>query len=42
MFTNGKNNFELKMEKACPKKVEFKGVDYNLRVNYEVFRFEIS
>ena len=42
LFTNGKNNFELKMEKACPKKVEFKGVDYNLRVNYEVFRFEIS
>ncbi len=42
LFTNGKNNYELRMDRECPKKVQFKGVDYNLRVNYEIFRFEIS
>lgn len=41
-FTNGKNNFELKIDEGCPKKVLFKGVDYNLRVNYEMFSFGIG
>ncbi len=41
-FTNGKNNFELKMHEDCPKKIKFRGVDYNLRVKYEMFTFEIA
>lgn len=41
LFTNGKNNFELIMDKKCPKKVQFIGVDYSLKVNYEMFTFEI-
>lgn len=42
VFTNGKNNFELKMDGPCPKKIKFRGVDYNLRVRYEMFTFEIA
>lgn len=42
LFTNGKNNFELSIDKDCPKKVQFKGVDYNLKINYEMFSFSIS
>ena len=42
LFTNGKNNFELKMDEDCPKKIKFRGVDYNLRVKYEMFTFEIT
>ena len=42
LFTNGKNNFELKMDEDCPKKIKFRGVDYNLRVKYEMFTFEIA
>lgn len=41
MFTNGKNNFELSIDEDCPKKVQFKGVDYNLTINYEMFTFSI-
>ena len=40
-FTNGKNNFELKMDEECPRKVNFKSVDYNLEIKYEMFMFEI-
>lgn len=42
LFTNGKNNFELSIDEDCPKKILFKGVDYNLRINYEMFTFGIS
>ena len=42
LFTNGKNNFELKMDEDCPQKIKFRGVDYNLRVKYEMFTFEIA
>ena len=42
VFTNGKNNFELSIDKACPKRVEFAGVDFNLRAKYEMFSFSIS
>lgn len=42
LFRNGKNNFELKMDKDCPREIQFKNVDYNLKINYEIFSFEIS
>lgn len=42
LFTNGKNNFELIMDEKCPRKVNFGGIDYNLRARYEIFSFEIS
>ena len=41
IFIDGKNNFKLNMDENCPVKLEFRGVDYNLRVNYEVFLFEV-
>lgn len=41
-FTNGKNNFELHISEDCPKRISFQNVDYNLKVNYEMFTFEIS
>lgn len=41
-FTNGKNNFVTAFDESCPKKVDFKGVDYNLRVSYEIFTFDIE
>lgn len=42
VFTNGKNNYELHIDADCPRKVQFEGVDYNLKVRYEVFTFSIS
>lgn len=42
LFTNGKNNFELSIDRDCPKRISFKSVDYNLGVNYEMFTFEIA
>lgn len=42
VFTNGKNNYELSIDATCPKKVQFKGVDYNLTIKYEIFTFSIS
>lgn len=41
-FTNGKNNFVTVFDESCPRKVAFLGVDYNLRVNYEMFTFDID
>ncbi len=40
-FTNGKNNFTLQIDNNCPKTVNFKDVNYNLDINYEMFTFEI-
>ncbi len=42
IFTNGKNNHELRLEPGCPRKVQFRNVDYNLRARYEMFSFEIG
>lgn len=42
IFTNGKNNHELRLEPGCPRKVRFRNVDYNLRARYEMFSFEIG
>lgn len=41
-FTNGKNNFVTALDESCPRRVAFLGVDFNLRVNYEMFRFDID
>ncbi|MDE6030219.1 MAG: hypothetical protein K2G32_01175 [Oscillospiraceae bacterium] len=41
-FTNGKNNFVTAFDGSCPRKVAFLGVDFNLRVNYEMFTFDID
>lgn len=41
-FTNGKNNFVTAFDESCPRKVAFLGVDFNLRVNYEMFSFDID
>ncbi|MDE7193225.1 MAG: hypothetical protein K2O14_04570 [Oscillospiraceae bacterium] len=41
-FANGKNNFVTSFDESCPRKVAFLGVDYNLRVNYEIFTFDID
>lgn len=41
VFTNGKINFEQKFDPACPRKVVFRNVDYNLRAHYEMFSFDI-
>lgn len=41
-FTNGKNNFATAFDDSCPRKVAFLGVDFNLRVNYEMFTFDIE
>lgn len=32
---------QLDIDENCPIKLGFRGVDYNLRVNYEVFLFEV-
>lgn len=41
-FTNGKNNYALQMDENCPRKIAFRGVEYNLRTRYEVFRFAVE
>lgn len=41
IFENGKNNYKLDIDENCPVKLGFRGVDYNLRVKYEVFLFEV-
>lgn len=41
-FKNGKNNFITNFDENCPRKVAFSGVDFNLRVNYEMFTFDID
>ena len=42
LFTNGKNKIQLTMDKDCPRRIQFIGVDYNLRMKYEMFRFEVA
>lgn len=41
-FTNGKNNFVTAFDENCPRKVDFRGVDYNLRARYEIFTFDVE
>ncbi len=41
-FTNGKNNFVTVFDESCPRKAAFSGVEFNLRVNYEMFTFDID
>ena len=42
IFDKAKNNHLTILEEGCPRDVNFRGLDYNLRVNYEMFHFGIA